>query len=118
MAQLTYRGRNIELDSEGFLREEQEWNEEIAKLLAKKEGIDHLSTEQFKIIAFMREYFHEYKVFPILNNLCKINQREKKCVTEQFVNPEAAWKIAGLPKPAGIHFISLDGKHYKMETCC
>ena len=29
-----------------------------------------------------------------------------------------AWKIAGLPKLDGIHFVSFDGKNYRLEECC
>lgn len=87
--------------------------------LASKEGFDSLSVEQLDIIRFMREYFLKYKVFPILNNVCRIAHQPKLCVTEQFINPEKAWKIAGLPKQDGVHFVSLDdGKHYTMEPYC
>jgi tRNA 2-thiouridine synthesizing protein E len=109
---------NIHLDKEGYLVDGQDWNEEVAMEIAAREGIDHLNEEQMDIIKFMRQYFHKYKVFPILNNVCKIAHQPKQCVNEQFINPEIAWKVAGLPKQEGFHFISLDGKTYKMESCC
>jgi len=36
----------------------------------------------------------------------------------QCIYPEKAWKIAGLPKLDGIHFIPLSGENYAMEECC
>jgi len=44
--------------------------------------------------------------------------KKKECLNNEFVNPMIAWKIAGLPKLDGIHFVAVDGKHYKMEECC
>ncbi len=118
MATIKYNDKKIEVDENGFLRNHNEWNEEVALALAEQEGFDSLSTEQLDIIRFMREYFLKYKVFPILNNVCRIAHQPKECVTEQFMNPEKAWKIAGLPKQEGVHFISMDGKHYFMEPYC
>jgi len=39
-------------------------------------------------------------------------------VYNEFDNPEKAWKIAGLPKFDGVHFVKLDGERYKMEDYC
>ena len=65
------------------------------------------------IIKFLRDYYKTFTSIPILNYVCKHTHQQKKCVNEQFVNPEKAWKIAGLPLFDGIHFVSLDGgKHY------
>lgn len=118
MKTLEFNGNKIFVDENGYLTNQDDWNEDVAKALASQEGINELSKEQFEIIRFMREYFIKYKVFPILDNVCKITHQPKKCVNEQFVNPEKAWRIAGLPKQEGVHFVSLDGKHYFMEPFC
>ena len=111
-------GKTIEIDDDGFLSKLEDWNENVAQVLAAREGVDTLTKEQMEIISFMRKYYLKFKVFPILNQLCKIVHQPGKCVNEQFINPEKAWKIAGLPKLSGIHFISMDGINYKMEECC
>lgn len=118
MSTLESNGRKILVDENGYLANQDDWNEDVAYALAAQEGFNSLSTEQMDIIRFMREYFLKYKVFPILNNVCRIAHQPKECVNEQFINPEKAWKIAGLPKQDGVHFISLDGKHYTMEPYC
>ena len=115
MTKLTYAGKEIALDDNGFLVKKEDWNEEVARLMAAREGVESLSAEQMDIIRFMREYYLKYQVFPILNNVCRIAKQPHQCVNEQFVNPEIAWKIAGLPKQEGIRFVSLDGKNYIME---
>ena len=115
MTTLEYAGKEIALDENGFLINQDVWNEEVGKLLAKREGLDTLSEEQLDIIRFMREYYLKYEVFPLLNNVCRITNQPNRCVNEQFVNPELAWKIAGLPRQDGIRFVTLDGKNYSME---
>jgi len=118
MSTLESNGKKILVDENGYLANQDDWNEDVAYALAAQEGFNSLSTDQMDIIRFMREYFLKYKVFPILNNVCRIAHQPKECVNEQFINPEKAWKIAGLPKQDGVHFISLDGKHYTMEPYC
>ncbi len=118
MSTLESNGKKILFDENGYLANQDDWNEDVAYALAAQEGFNSLSTDQMDIIRFMREYFLKYKVFPILNNVCRIAHQPKECVNEQFINPEKAWKIAGLPKQDGVHFISLDGKHYIMEPYC
>ena len=118
MTVLERSGKSIRVDANGYLIDQNDWNEEVALALASEEGFDSLSAEQLDIIRFMREYFLKYQVFPILNNVCRIAHQPKLCVTEQFINPEKAWKIAGLPKQDGVHFVSMDGRHYYMEPFC
>ena len=115
MTKLEYAGKEIALDDKGFLLNQEDWNEDVSQLLAKREGLGELNAEQLDIIRFMREYFLKYEVFPMLNNVCRITKQPNKCVNEQFVNPEIAWKIAGLPRQDGIRFVSMDGKNYIME---
>jgi len=118
MATLEWKGKKILVDEGGYLADQENWDEEVAMALAEQEGFGALSREQMDIIRFMREYFLKYKVFPILNNVCRLTHQPKSCVNEQFINPEKAWKIAGLPKQEGVHFVSVDGRHYSMEPFC
>ncbi|MBU0943687.1 MAG: TusE/DsrC/DsvC family sulfur relay protein [Proteobacteria bacterium] len=118
MSAIECAGKTIQIDEHGFLADLNDWNEDVAQVLATREGVETLSREQMEIISFMRKYYLRNKVFPILNQLCKVVHQSKECVNEQFINPEKAWKIAGLPKLDGIHFITMDGINYKMEECC
>lgn len=110
--------KSITLDDEGYLTDSQEWDVDVAQAVAKREGLESLTGEQVEIIRFMREYYGKFNAFPILNYVCKNLQQPRKCVNEQFINPDKAWKIAGLPKLAGVQFVSLDGKNFIMEECC
>jgi len=118
MPMLECAGKTVELDENGFLVKLEEWDEDVARSLAAAAGVDGLNEEQLEIITFMRNYYLKFKAFPLLGQVCKIVHQRGKCVNEQFINPEKAWKIAGLPKLDGIHFITLDGENYTMEECC
>ncbi len=113
MAQLLFKDRTIDVDSDGFLNRPEDWDEEIAEMIAKKEGIGELSASKREIIEFLREYYEKNKSFPILKYVCKkIHAPSAHCVTDEFVDPMKAWKIAGLPKPPQVFFTSFDGEHY------
>ena len=54
MAQKTIAGVNLEVTEEGFLVDSSQWTEEIAKELAKEEGIE-LTDKHFAVLNFIRE---------------------------------------------------------------
>ncbi|MCX7793900.1 MAG: TusE/DsrC/DsvC family sulfur relay protein [Thermodesulfovibrionales bacterium] len=99
MPVIEYGSLKVNVDDEGFLINFDEWNEKIACALAEKEGIQELTKEKLDILKFIREYYKKYNFFPILNAICLNVHQPKNCVTEQFVSPLQAWKLAGLPKP-------------------
>ncbi len=93
------REQKIQIDEDGFLRRPEDWTEEVARVLAKEEGIADLTEDKFDILKFMREYYQEHHFFPITRYVCKNVHQPINCVTEQFMDPVKAWKIAGLPNP-------------------
>ena len=95
-----YGDIKIKLDDEGYLSEFDEWDEKIACGLAEHEGIEELTGERIEVIKFMRDYYKQFRAFPVLNSICKNVHQPKDCVNEDFVDPVKAWKIAGLPKPS------------------
>lgn len=109
---------DIKVDKDGFLLDPESWNEAVARNLAHREGVGELSDEMMEIVRFMRDYYRKFNAFPILNYVCRNIHQPRGCVSEEFMNPEKAWKIAGLPRLDNIHFVSVDGKHYQLEECC
>ncbi len=99
MAVLKIQGKEVEVDGEGFLVNRDDWDENVACVLAEKEGIEELTPQRMDIIRFLREYYMKYDYFPILNSVCLNVHMPNRCVNEQFMHPLKAWKIAGLPRP-------------------
>ena len=116
MAELEYAGKKVSIDNDGFLVNLDDWNEDVAQVLAKREGLSELDVHQMEIIKFMREYYKKFHAFPILRYVCKNVHQPRNCVNEAFIDPMKAWKIAGLPEASHIHFETVDEKHFVLET--
>lgn len=50
----TIAGQTIEVTDEGYLVDPGQWNEEVAKEIAKEEGIE-LTDKHFEVLNFLRE---------------------------------------------------------------
>ena len=120
MAEIERAGKKIALDEDGFLLNLDDWDEQVARDLAKREAVVDLDEEMMEVVRFMRHYYKKFHAFPILNYVCKNVHQPRNCVSQEFINPMKAWKIAGLPKLDGIHFVAVDEKrqHYILEECC
>ncbi len=96
MPELDIDGRKVSLDEDGFLVNYGDWDAEVARAIAKKEGIN-LAPGMLEALQFMRDYYSRYKFFPIIRAVCKNVHQPRNCITENFVDPVTAWKLAGLP---------------------
>jgi TusE/DsrC/DsvC family sulfur relay protein len=99
MPEIEFDGLHISLDKDGYLVNFEEWNEKVASALSIREGIGELTSDKLDILIFMRRYYEEHKFFPILRYVCKSVDQPQNCVTEKFMEPITAWKLAGLPNP-------------------
>ncbi|MBO8137116.1 MAG: TusE/DsrC/DsvC family sulfur relay protein [Desulfotomaculum sp.] len=96
-------GQQIEVDEDGFLVNTDQWSEEAAKVFAKQEGIDELTEDHWKVINYLRDYFFQFGIAPMIRKLCKETGFSLKQIYQLFPSGPAkgACKIAGLPKPTG-----------------
>jgi len=53
--------REIETDSEGYLRNLDDWSEDFVRAQARAEGLE-LTDEHWQLIRFLREYYAEHGV--------------------------------------------------------
>jgi tRNA 2-thiouridine synthesizing protein E len=93
----------IEVDEDGFIQEPNLWNEEVAKAMASTEGVNDLSEEHWKVMNYLRNYYLEFGVAPMIRKLCKETGFPLKKIYDLFPSGPAkgACKLAGLPKPTG-----------------
>ncbi len=103
MAQIELAGQMVEVDEHGFLQEPEKWNEEMAKALAAKEGVNELTEEHWKVIRYLRNYYLEFHICPMVKKLTKQTEVTLKRLWELFPQGPAnsACKWAGVPKPTG-----------------
>ena len=103
MANIEVNGQTVELDEDGFLVKLDQWNEDVARYLAKEEGVDELNEDHWKIINYLKGYFTEYGIAPMVRKMTKESGYSLKEIYDLFPSGPAkgACKVAGLPKPTG-----------------
>jgi tRNA 2-thiouridine synthesizing protein E len=91
------------VDEDGFMQEPEKWNEEVALALASTEGVQILTDEHWKLVNYLRNYYNQFGVAPMIRKLCKETGYDLKKVYVLFPSGPAkgACKVAGLPKPTG-----------------
>jgi len=106
---LVVNGQSIETDAEGYLSNLDQWDPDVAAVMA---GMDEceLTANHWEVINFLREYYNEYQIAPAVRILTKAigkklgkEKGNSKYLYELFPAGPAkqACKYAGLPKPTG-----------------
>lgn len=103
MNTITYAGKPVEVDPEGFLVETGQWDEQIAAEIAAEEGIAELTDRHWLVINFMRDSYLENGAAPSIRTLGKASGVPIKELYQRFPKGPAklAARIAGIPKPRG-----------------
>ena len=93
----------LEVDEDGFIQDPDLWNKDVAVALSKTEGVEEMGDDHWKLVNYLREYYLEYGVAPMIRKLCKSTGFKLKKIYELFPSGPAkgACKVAGLPKPTG-----------------
>lgn len=104
---MEFKGKKIPTDAQGYLIQLNDWSEEIATEIARREGIT-LSELHWQVIHFVRVFYLKYNTSPAIRLLVKILTKtygEKKGSSRYLFSlfpqgpAKQATKIAGLPKP-------------------
>ena len=103
MPNIEVNGQTVELDEDGFLVVLDQWNEDVARYLAKEEGVEELNEDHWKLINYLKGYFAEYGIAPMVRKMTKESGYSLKEIYDLFPSGPAkgACKVAGLPKPTG-----------------
>jgi TusE/DsrC/DsvC family sulfur relay protein len=96
-------GIQVDVDEDGFIEDPAVWNENLAVELAKVEDVEALTEDHWKIINYLRNYFQQFGIAPMIRKLCKETGYDLKTIYVLFPSGPAkgACKVAGLPKPTG-----------------
>ncbi|MDP3453072.1 MAG: TusE/DsrC/DsvC family sulfur relay protein [Bacteroidales bacterium] len=103
MALLEIDGRVFDVDGDGFLTDPQIWNNEVAELIAKADGIEGMNDKHWSVIKIIRDNFEQHGNAPMIRKICQETGLKLREIYELFpLGPaRGACKIAGLPKPDG-----------------
>lgn len=100
---LTVGNQTIEMDGDGFMLDPTLWTDDLAKEIAKADGINELTENHWKVITIIRQNFEEKGMAPMVRVICKGTGLKLKEIYELFpLGPaRGACRVAGLPKPDG-----------------
>lgn len=103
MPVIELEGLTIDVDEDGFIQDPAIWSEELAMAIAKTEDVSELTDDHWVVINYLRNYYQEFGIAPMIRKLCKQTGFQLKYIYELFPSGPAkgACKIAGLPKPTG-----------------
>jgi len=103
MTTLEIDGKVFEVDGDGFLTRPELWNEEVAKLFAKSDGIQEMNEKHWALVKLIRRNWEEKGMAPMVRVLCQETGLKLREIYELFPQGPArgACRVAGLPKPDG-----------------
>ena len=99
-----YCGNPLALNDDGFMMNPQEWSRDIALFLAREEeGLDDLTGDHWLVIDYIRGFYLEHGLAPMIRYICKTTGIKLKAIYSLFPSGPAqgACKLAGLPRPDG-----------------
>ena len=96
-------GKKIEIDEDGFIQDPEAWDQAVALALAATEGVNEMTENHWKVVNYLRHYYLEFQMAPMIRKLCKETGFKLKEIYDLFPSGPAkgACKVAGLPKPTG-----------------
>ncbi|KJU87117.1 sulfite reductase, dissimilatory-type gamma subunit [Candidatus Magnetobacterium bavaricum] len=109
MRTLEFQGKKVELDEDGYLTNLNDWTKELAETLSKEDSLE-LTDAHWEVINFLRSYYQQYQIAPMIKILVKeikktmgADKGNTKYLYQLFPDGPAkqACRYAGLPKPTG-----------------
>lgn len=99
----TIAGKTVEVDDEGYLRNPDDWTEDMAPELAKEEGINELTEGHWKVIRFIRDDFKVKGQIPTIRRMKNAGGIPTNELYQLFPQGPAkkSAKVAGFGKPQG-----------------
>lgn len=103
MPNIELSGNTYLVDEDGFLENPEIWNERVALDFASTEGVAELTEAHWKVINYLRNYYLQFGIAPMIRKLCKETGFKLNEIYALFPSGPAkgACKLAGLPKPTG-----------------
>jgi len=103
MPTIELENKVLEVDGDGFMSNPDEWNKDVASLIAKFDGIEEMSEKHWAIVNIIRQNFEEKGNAPMIRTICKETGLRLREIYELFpLGPaRGACRVAGLPKPDG-----------------
>jgi tRNA 2-thiouridine synthesizing protein E len=101
MAVKEIAGKQIDVNTEGYLTDFSQWSKEVAQAIATEEEVGELNDEHWKVLKYLQDYFGENGTMPSIRKLKKAGIVDTKTLYSLFPGGplKKSSKIAGLKKP-------------------
>ncbi len=86
-------------DDDGLLINPDSWNEDLARVIARRHDIGELGAEHWEVIHALREHYARHGVAPAMSQICHRHHKDRHWVHDLFHTCLDAWRVAGLPNP-------------------
>ncbi|MCU7934838.1 MAG: TusE/DsrC/DsvC family sulfur relay protein [Candidatus Thiodiazotropha sp. (ex Dulcina madagascariensis)] len=97
--QSTTASATAHFDAAGFLIDHQLWNEEMARALAREEGVGDLGEQHWHVLRHIRERYLSLGALPNMRRVCRATGIPQHKIYHLFGSCLSIWRIAGLPDP-------------------
>jgi dissimilatory sulfite reductase related protein len=96
-------GRDLLVDSEGFLVHFEDWSEEAARELAQREGLEEPGDRHWRVLCFLRGYYRDRGKAPLGREIREGLGMSLLEIETLFPGglKGGARRLAGLPNPRG-----------------
>lgn len=93
--------KKLSLDEDGYLRDIDEWDVNVAEELARIDKVGELTGEHWKLITAIRFHYERVKKSPLCRDILIESGFTKQDMHRLFppMGYKTAYKVAGLPKP-------------------
>ncbi len=107
MPKIDVNGTSVELDKEGYLKNLEDWSEDVARMLAEDQQLI-LTEEHWEIIHLLKSFYSQYDHAPNMRALVNYTRKmlgddkgKSIYIMKLFPGSSAkiAARIAGLPRP-------------------
>lgn len=100
MAEKTIAGKTISLNDEGYMTDASQWDQDVAKELAKEDGIE-LTDKHFEVLEFLRATNEKGETLTI-RRVGKSGIVDIKGLYQLFPGGplKISSRVAGIPKPS------------------
>lgn len=86
-------------DEDGFLVDPHVWSAEVARVIARLEGLDELGAKHWEVMQLVRDQFYAIGALPVMRLVCRAAGLDPQTAHRLFSSCRSLWRIAGLPNP-------------------
>jgi len=103
MSSIEIDGKEFEVDGDGFLIHPEIWNDEVADLFARHDGIAPMNDKHWQVVRIIRQNYEQKGMAPMIRTICQETGIKLREIYQLFpLGPaRGACRVAGLPKPDG-----------------